>query len=198
VARRIAIALPLSLGLSLGVGLGLAGLSARSAHAAPGNMGVMLDAGVPDGLTASFVYRPLRLVNVHAGLGTNLIGVGVRTGATLYVLPTAIAPSVAVELGHYFAGNANVAMRRLGIDSDSPLLREVGYDYANLHLGLEVGRERMSFYFHAGFSILRGTVHNLDEVVAEDANDNLTFRVGEDPVATLVTPSARLGFVFFF
>jgi hypothetical protein len=191
VVRRIAIALSLSLSLGLG-------LAAGSAHAAPGNLGLMVDAGVPDGLTGSLVYRPHHLVNVHAGLGTNTIGVGVRTGATLYLLPTAIAPSLNVEIGHYFAGNANVAMRRFGIDSDSPLLRHVGYDYANLHLGLDVGRKRMSFYFHAGFSILRSTVHNLDDVVAEDANENLTFRVGEDPIATLVTPSARLGFVFFF
>lgn len=160
----------------------------------------MVDAGVPDGLTASLVYRPIRPLNVHAGLGTNLIGLGVRLGATYYILPTTVAPSVSVELGHYFAGDANATFNRLGItsDSDSPLLREVGYDYANLHLGVEVGRERMSFYFHAGFSALRTTLHNLDEVVAEDANEDLTFRVGEDPTASVVGPSARIGFLFFF
>ena len=177
----------------------LAAVAAR-AHAAPGNLGVMVDAGVPDGLTGSVVYRPLRLVNVHAGLGTNLIGVGLRAGATLYVLPTAVAPTLNVEAGHYFAGDANATANRLGLtdDSDSPLLREFGYDYANLHVGVDVGRDRMSFYFHAGFSFLRGTLHNLDEVVAEDANEDLTVRIGEDATISIVTPSARIGFLFFF
>jgi hypothetical protein len=190
VVRRIAIVLPLALSC----------FTAASAHADPGSLGVMLDAGVPDGVTASFVYRPLRPLNLHAGVGSNLIGIGVRAGAQLFLLPTTIAPSLSAEAGHYFAGDANATMARLGIDSssDSPVLRKVGYDYANLHLGLNVGRDRMSFYIHAGFSFLRGTIHNLDELVAEDANDSLTFRVDEDPVATVVAPSARVGFIFFF
>jgi hypothetical protein len=190
VVRRIAISSSLA----------LSWLAAASVHADPGSLGVMLDAGVPDGLTGSLVYRPLRPLNLHAGVGTNLIGIGVRAGASLFLLPTVVAPSLNAEVGHYFAGDANQTMSRLGIDSDSdsPVLREVGYDYANLHLGLHVGRDRMSFYIHAGFSFLRGTVHNLDEMVAEDANDSLTFRVDEDPVATVVAPSARLGLVVFF
>ena len=160
----------------------------------------MFDVGVPDGLTGSAVYRPHQLVNVHGGLGTNLISVGLRAGATLYVLPTMVSPTVNVEVGHYFAGDANATANRLGFtdDSDNPILREVGYDYANLHLGVDVGRQRMSFYFHAGFSALRGKLHNLDELVAEDASEGLTVRVGEDATASIVAPSARIGFLFFF
>jgi hypothetical protein len=192
VVRRIALSLSLALGSLIA--------AAPSVHASPGKLGVMVDAGVPDGLTGSVVYRPLHLLNVHAGIGTNLIGVGLRAGASVYLLPTWIAPSINVEAGHYFAGDANATMQRLGVtsDSDNPLLREVGYDYANLHMGVELGRDRMSFYLHAGFSALRVTVHNLDEAVAEDANEDLTFRVGEDPTATVVAPSARIGFLYFF
>ncbi len=63
---------------------------------------------------------------------------------------------------------------------------------------MDVGRDRMSLYFHAGFSALRGTLHNLDEVVAEDANEDLTVRIGENATASIVAPSARIGFLFFF
>jgi hypothetical protein len=167
--------------------------AAATAQASPGNLGVMFDAGVPDGLTGSVVYRPLRPVNVHAGLGTNLISLGVRAGASVYLMPTAIAPSLSGEIGHYFAGDATAI-----VGSDSPILREVGYDYANLHAGLEVGRERMSFYVHAGFSALRGKLNNIDEVVEEEASDTLTIRVGDDATASLVAPSARIGFLYFF
>lgn len=186
--------------IALAIVLAASSLAAQAADAAPGNIGVMFDAGVPDGLTGSVVYRPHHLVNVHGGLGTNLISVGVRAGASLYVLPTTVAPTVNVEVGHYFAGDANATANRLGIteDSDSPILREVGYQYANFHLGVDVGRDRMSFYFHAGFSALRAKLHNLDELVAEDANEDLTVRIGEGATASIVAPSARIGFLFFF
>ena len=186
------------LGLCLSFCTALA--SAGTAQASPRNMGVMVDAGVPDGFNGSFVYRPVPRINVHAGLGTNLVSMGLRAGASLYVLPTHVTPSVNIEAGHYFSGNANNTANRLGLasDSDSPILRQFGYDYVNFHLGVDVGRERFSFYFHAGFSALRGTLHNLDEVVAEDANEDLTFRVGEDATASAWTPSGRFGFLYYF
>jgi hypothetical protein len=180
--------------------LSLAAAAAAPAEASPGSIGVMVDAGVPDGLNGSLVYRPFRPLNLHAGVGTNLISYGVRAGASLYLLPTVISPSLNVEAGHYFKGDANAAAVRYGIaaESDSPLLREVGYDYANLHLGLDIGRDRCSFYLHAGYSILRGTLHNLDELVSEQADGELTFEMGDEATATVITPSARIGFLLFF
>lgn len=174
--------------------------SSRPAAAEPGSLGVMVDAGVPDGLTGSLVFRPLSMLHVHGGVGTNLISYGVRGGASLYLLPFAISPSLNAEVGRYFAGNANDAAYRVGLtdEGDMPLLREVGYDYANLHLGLDIGRERLSFYIHAGMSAVRGKVKNLGELIAEDADEDLTFEVNGDPTVRLVTPSARLGLLFFF
>lgn len=160
----------------------------------------MVDAGVPDGINGSLVFRPLRPFQVHAGVGTNLISYGVRGGASLYLLPTWISPSLNAEVGRYFPGDANAAANRLGIttDSDSPILRDVGYDYGNLHLGLDVGRDRCSFYIHAGFSTVRGKIRNVDEMVQQDASGDITVEVREDASVTLVGPSARIGFVYFF
>jgi hypothetical protein len=194
VARRIAVSLSLSLSFAA------LAAAANDASADAGSVGVMVDAGVPDGFNGSLVVRPFRPLNIHAGVGTNLISYGVRAGAQLYLLPTAISPTLSAEVGRYFPGDANEAIARLGVsaDSDNPLLREVGYDYANLHLGLDFGREHFSFYIHAGFSAVRGKIRHLDELVAEDADESLTFEVGQDATANIVAPSARIGFLFFF
>ena len=193
VGRRLFISTSLSLSF-------LAVAAAGTAQAGPGPVGVMVDMGVPDGLNGSIVVRPIRPLNLHLGMGTNLISYGVRAGATLYVLPTSITPSLNAEAGRYFPGDANAAANRLGLssDSDNPLLREVGYDYGNLHLGLDIGRERFSFYIHAGLSTVRGKLRHLDEMVSEDADEDLTIEVRQDATATLVGPSGRIGFLFFF
>jgi hypothetical protein len=185
-----------------------AAILGHGAHAAaePGRLGVMVDAGVPDGLTGSLVYRPIDMIRLHGGGGTNLISPGVRAGIAVIPLPFAVSPSLNVELGHYFAGDANRTARAFGAGDpeapDSPLLREVGYDYANLHLGLEIGRSRFSFYLHAGFSAVRGQLRNLgeelsgDEAASMEADPRIELR--DDPIFTLWTPSARLGAIFFF
>lgn len=193
-ARRVAFSLSLSLSFAA------LAAAASSAAADAGSIGVMVDAGVPDGFNGSLVFRPFRPLNVHAGVGTNLISYGVRAGASLYLLPTTVSPSLNAEVGRYFPGDANEAVNRLGVttDSDNPLLREVGYDYANLHLGLDFGRETFSFYIHAGFSAVRGKLRHLDELVAQDADESLTFEVTQDATANLIAPSARIGFLFFF
>ena len=160
----------------------------------------MLDAGLPDGVNGSLVYRLFRPLQIHAGGGTNLISMGVRAGAQLYLLPTVVSPSLSVEAGHYFAANANAFANRLGVtsDSDNPLLRDFGYDYANLHLGLDLGRDRYSFYVHAGLSAIRAKLHNFGESVSDDARDGISVEVRQDPTATFIVPSARMGFLFFF
>jgi hypothetical protein len=194
VGRRIA----LSVALSFTVLATFAG-GAR-ADVIPGRLGVMVDAGVPDGFNGSVVWSPVDPLHVHAGLGTNLISMGLRAGATVFILPTTISPTASIELGHYFPGDANAAAERFGLgdDDDNPLLREIGYDYANFHLGVNVGRERFSFYLHAGFSALRGTLRNLDDAVEEDADPEITVQIGESPTASVILPSARLGLLFFF
>jgi hypothetical protein len=125
-----------------------------------------------------------------------------------------VSPSLNVEAGRYFRGDANKALVRLGLaeESNDPLLREVGYDYANLHVGIDIGRQRMSFYIHAGLSQIRGTITNLDEAIRNDAAESeeegspqepmemneLDVEIRRPPTITIVTPSARIGLVVFF
>jgi hypothetical protein len=175
---------------------GLLAAQASPAAARPSRVGVMLDLGVPDGANVSLVVRPARFVELHAGGGTNLVSPGVRAGAVLHLLPTAVSPTLSAEVGRYFPGDGNAALIRLGLaaESDEPVLREVGYDYGNLHLGVHAGRGRVAVFLHAGYSVIRG---ELRQVEASFVAAGLGHQVPEDPTFTIITPSARLGLAVF-
>jgi len=158
----------------------------------------MLDAGVPDGATASIVYRPWSFLRLAAGGGTNLISPGFRTGLSL-VLPGGITGSV--EYGHYFQGDANGIWRSISghPDAEVPALRQVGYDYANFHLGLEFGPSWLTFYFHGGMSYLTGQVKELGPTLTTAASsEGTTVTFASDPTISVWTVSARLGFIVYF
>jgi hypothetical protein len=166
-------------------------------------LGVMADAGLPDGANASLVYRPLRWLRVHGGGGYNMVSEGIRAGAT--VVPFGMGPSATLETGHYFDGNANgVVQRFAGQSFSSPLLQRVGYDYCNFHLGLDFGYRRVTFFVHGGMSYVRAQVHNLDSVVssqasaASDGNGTTSVSIKQDPTVQAWFPSAKLGLIVYF
>ncbi len=164
-------------------------------------VGLMMDAGLPDGFNAALVYRPWQFLRAEAGGGYNLISPGVRAGATL--IPFGWGPSFTAEAGRYFEGNANGLARKIaGSDfKDSALLERVGYDYANLHLGFEFGSRRMTFYLHGGMSYLRGKVHNADSVVQSQTAGLLgagsEVSVKQDPAVKVAAPSAKFGIIVY-
>src|SRR5688572_30341116 len=105
--------------------------------------GVMADAGVPDGATASLVVRPIRAIRAHAGVGSNAISTGLRAGVTVVPLSGWFSPSLSVDVGRYPEGDANPLVRRVMGDPtySSTMLEQVGYDYLNAHVGFELGRK---------------------------------------------------------
>src|SRR5690606_24022770 len=58
----------------------------------PRMFGAMFDLGGPDGSTLSFVYRPIDIARVHAGLGYNGVSPGLRLGGEY--LPLGWGPSL--------------------------------------------------------------------------------------------------------
>ena len=167
----------------------------------PPRLGVMADAGLPDGANASLVFRPFWWLRAHGGGGYNMISSGVRAGVTL--VPFGAGPSATIEGGHYFDGNANgVAQRFAGATFHSALLDRVGYDYANAHLGLELGSRRATFYIHGGMSYIRAQIHNFDSVVASQAaanggNGSTEVSINQDPTVKAWVPSAKLGLIVY-
>jgi hypothetical protein len=156
--------------------------------------GVMADAGAPDGVTASLVLRPIRMVRLHVGGSYNMISAGIRGGVTLVPLSWWASPTLSLDAGHYTDGDANPIARKVSGDPtfSSPMLERVGYDYVNAHLGLELGRKWFTFYLHAGMSRVSGQIHNV-----EAAFDGEDVQVKGDPDVSLWVPSARLGLIFY-
>ena len=146
------------------------------------SLGMMVDAGLPDGATASVIYRPVNALRVHAGVGHNAISTGVRAGVTLAPFKTIVTPTLSFDYGHYPEGDANPIMQQfLGDEFSADMLEHLGYDFANAHLGFAFGRKRASFYVQAGVSRTTTTLHD----------DSTTVNL------TMWSPSARIGLVIY-
>lgn len=173
-------------------------LSAAIATDRP-RIGAMADLGLPDGATVSLVYRPIRAIRVAAGISHNLISLGERAGVTVMPFSWWASPTLSLEYGHYADGNANPLIRAAtgNATSSSAAFDRVGYNYANAHLGLELGRTWFTFYLHAGVSRITGTVHNLDAVTMSEAAGTTSITFSRDPTVQLWTVSARVGFIVY-
>lgn len=165
-------------------------------HASP-RLGVMADVGAPDGAVASLVYRPIQALQFHAGVGYNLVSNGMRAGVTLVPLGTWATPTLSLDYGRYAEGDANRLVRMVSGDGSysSSLLERVGYDYANGHVGIQLGRARATFYLRAGVSRITSELHGLDAMAS--SSDDASVSVGDSRM-TIWTLSARTGFVLYF
>ena len=181
---------------TLRVSVAALAVSVSAPVAAEPRFGVMTDVGVPDGAMASFVYRPIRQLQTHVGVGYNGITTGVRGGLAFVPFRT-ITPIAAVDFGRYPEGNANPLARMITGDQsmNEPLLNDVGYDYINAHVGLEVGGRRFKFYLHAGMSRVSGSIRNLNSL-SNDSHGSTSISFTQDPHLTFTAPSARFGFIY--
>ena len=180
------------------VGILVIGCSATAvADSGARRFGVMAGAGVPDGTSASAVYRPLSAVRLNAGMAYNFIGMGVSGGLTVVPFKTWFTPTLSLDAGRYFEGDANPLAQMVSGDPtfSSTMLEKVGYDYANAHLGLEFGREWATFFIHAGMSRVAGAVNGFALEATAAGDGEVTFT--EDPTVALWTVSARLGLIVY-
>jgi hypothetical protein len=166
-------------------------------------LGVMADVGLPDGIIGSLAIRPLSWVRLSAGGGSNLISSGWRTGITL--LPFGAGPSASFEYGRYSDGDANGLAKKIvgGSFAGSPALQRVGYEYMNAHLGWDLGFRRFVFFVHAGVTMLRGRIHNLDAAIRDttthvpSATGTTEVVVPQDPTGKAVSASVKLGLIVY-
>lgn len=164
--------------------------------AKPRMFGAMFDLGVPDGTTLSFVYRPIDLARVHAGLSYNGVSPGLRIGGEF--LPLGWGPSLGVAYGHYFEGDANGIAGMFGsIDEDTgKMLENVGYDYFAMRAGMEFGGDRFTFFARGGMTWLRTTIHELDAIVGPEPEANTTIEIKQDPVLKAWAPTIQFGLIY--
>ena len=176
----------------------LIALTASAVRAEPEHkrFGVMTDLGLPDGLVASFAYRPHRMIAGHAGLGHNSNSPGVRAGVAFSPIQFAVAPYLALDAGHYFEAETADWMRsaaeKAGLDDKT--LERVGYSYVNGHLGLRLGSRSAAFTLQFGLSYIDATA----EVIKPKPNFVPTVELYRETVVHVWTMSGRGGFVYSF
>jgi len=156
--------------------------------------GVTMDLGVPDGAAVGVAVRPrFDWLRLGASATYNGMAPGVRVGVTLDPFARRMAPTVTVEGGHAWDGS-------LAFVKGSPT---VGYDYANLHVGVEVGhRETFRLFLRGGVSWV--DVHTADfrttsaGAGAGTGTGGAEVAVRDPSFNGWVAPSAKLGFSTFF
>ncbi len=157
--------------------------------------GVMMDAGAPEGAQVSLVVRPVRALRLHAGAGYNGISSGLQGGATLVPFASWFTPTLTADYGEFPDGDATWLARLADPGASSPVLRRVGYRFANARLGLEFGRKRATFYVHAGISRITGTLRDTASVLDNSTDVMVTTT---DPRIEAWTVSARVGLILYF
>jgi hypothetical protein len=167
---------------------------ARESH----RFAILVDAGVPDGFGLSLAFRPLRWVRLEVGVLENTVSPGIRGGATLIPFNFWITPTLTLEAGRYFSGNANGLAQKLSHNPslNSPLLQDFNYEYGNAHLGLELGSSRFAVYLHGGLTYLVSTVRNVQLALQQNTGD--ASIQAKDGKVTYRGPSAKLGFLIYF
>jgi hypothetical protein len=164
-------------------------------------LGLQIDAGVPDGAQAALVLRPWKAVRFSLGGGYNMISKGVRGGVS--ILPFGRGPSLSVEAGRFFEGDANAAARKyMSGFEDIAILQRVGYDFANAHLGLDFGYERVTFFIHGGMSYLRGKIRDANQFFTDPSidgmnSDGVSVKIKQDPTVVAIGPSAKIGLIVY-
>ena len=162
-------------------------------------IGLMLDAGLPDGVMGSLAVRPSEIARLHIGAGGNSASPGVRGG--LSIIPVGEGPSLTLEVGHYLAGDTNALVGALfaGLGDFGSYVRRFSYTFANAHAGLELGGRHFTFFIHGGFTYLRATLHNVEAEPAREPGrpGRTTLTFSKDPILKLFAPSAKLGLVVY-
>ena len=91
-----------------------------------------------------------------------------------------------------------VADQNAGVPAEvRPLLKEVGYNYANAQVGIEIGSaRRFVFFVRAGISYFWTTIHGVNEATQTGTGGTVTVRVA-DPELRATLPSLKLGVLFY-
>lgn len=156
-------------------------------------VGVLVDVGIPDGAGASLVLKPAAWLRVQAGALGNGVGSGVRVGLVLAPLDWPVRPTLSVEAGRYFDGDAAWVLGDGASAALKSFLSRVSYDFAEGQLGLEFGSKRFAFFLRGGLAYVDISVPNVSQLLSGQAAS------AAGPAAHIRSPlpSAKLGFVLF-
>src|SRR4051812_5241213 len=158
--------------------------------------GLLADAGVPGGAGVAAMFRPWRFLRAAAGVSWNYLSFGFRGAVTFVPFEGTLTPTLHLEGGHFFAGDASRFSSNAGA---KVVLRSVPEDYLSASIGLEIGsQEKFVFFVRAGLSWIRSEAQDIAEAIAA-ANPGLKTGVkSADNMPLLVQlPTVSVGIVLF-
>lgn len=165
----------------------------------PRSLAVMLDVGVPDGAVLGVAYRPAFWTRLQAGAGTNSISPGMRAGAAL--IPFSEGPSLTVEGGYYFEGDASAIVTQFAGHSHTRTAQQVGYQFVNFHVGLDFGSRYSTFFLHGGMTYLHTILHDANDALGGQSVNSqgevTTYTFNQDVNVSVWFPSFKLGFLVY-
>jgi hypothetical protein len=160
------------------------------------HFGLLVDGGVPGGAGLAGMFRPWRFLRVEGGLNWNYLSLGLRGGVTVIPFEWGLTPTLHLEGGHFFPGDASRF-------PDSPgakiLLGHVPEDYLSASLGLEFGsQQRFVFFLRAGLCWIRTEVRNFAQAVAAENPGSPTGVKSAGNISMLLqVPTVSAGVLLF-
>jgi hypothetical protein len=165
--------------------------------------GVGLDVGAPTGAGLVGIFRPWKCLRVNAGLAYDVIGFGVRGGLSFVPWHWAVSPSLNLDFGHFFSGDASMFVSN-PTPTQKSLLNQLTFDYVSPQLGLEFGSQRrFAFYVRGGLTYVGDLSLAGKDVTAEaqrqiqDQNGDGQFVSAGDLSIRALVPSFSIGFNLF-
>ena len=158
--------------------------------------GLLVDAGVPGGAGLAAMFRPWRFLRAEGGVNWNTLSFGLRGGVTVIPFEWGVTPTLHLEGGHFFDGDASRFTSNAGA---KVLLTSVPEDYLSASIGLEVGsQDRFVFFVRMGLCWIRSEAQNVAQAIAA-ANPGLDTRVkSADNMPLLVqVPTLSVGVLLF-
>ncbi len=173
-----------------GLSIGLDGQPIRS-HPF---LGLVLDAGVPDGLAAGLEVNPLSFLRLQLSGLSNGVGSGVRVGVVLVAFPRfPVRPLIAADAGYVFGGAGAWALPLITDVQVRAAVSNVSGGFLNVHAGLELGSKTFALVLRGGLSWIDVDLggHTLT------LGSNTSVSAGGTSLRGFI-PSARLGFQICF
>ena len=160
------------------------------------HFGLLVDGGVPGGAGVAGTFRPWRFLRVEGGLNWNYLSFGLRGGVTVVPFEWGLTPTLHLEGGHFFPGDASRFTSSAGAKL---LLGHVPEDYLSASLGLEFGsQQQFVFFLRMGLSWIRTEVQNIAGAIAAENPGGTTTVKSAGNVSMLVqAPTVSFGVLLF-
>jgi hypothetical protein len=165
--------------------------------------GLTIDGGFPDTGGLGLLWRPWHWLRFEGSATTTVYGpYGYRAGVSLVPFLFPITPTLTVNYGRVLEGDWNKLATKAGAKVDpevQPVLRKLGYQYVDAHVGLELGApRRFVFFVRAGLSQVWTTLHNLTPMAQSKIKDSsTTVTIADTKLTVRGIPSAKVGFLIY-